>query len=66
MFLLINKMYDISNIVLEFEAALVSKMELVNNITNWVVDTRTIREICSCKEFFLIVRDIFYVNLLIL
>ena len=40
MFLLINKMYDISNIVLEFEAALVSEMELVNNITDWVVDTR--------------------------
>ena len=53
LFLLINKMYDVPNIVLEYEIALVLKMKLVNNITNWVVDTRATRHICSSKELFL-------------
>ena len=53
MFLLINKMYDVPNIVLEFEATLVSKMKLVNNTTNWVVDTSATRHICFSKELFL-------------
>ena len=46
MFLLINKMYDVPNIVLESEATLVSEMKLVNNITDWVVDTRATRHVC--------------------
>ena len=46
-------MYDIPNIVLEYEIALVLKIKLVNNITNWVVDTRATRHICSSKELFL-------------
>ena len=53
MFLLINKMYDVHNIVLESEATLVLKMKLVNNITDWVVDTRATRHICFNKELFL-------------
>lgn len=53
MFLLINKMYDVPKIVLEFEAALVLEMKLVNNITNWIVDTRATRHICFSKELFL-------------
>ena len=53
MFLLINKMYDIPNIILEYEAALVSEMKLVNNIIDWVVDTGATRHICSSKDLFL-------------
>ena len=53
MFLLINKMYDIPNIILEYEATLVSKMKLVNNIIDWVVDTGATRHICSSKDLFL-------------
>ena len=53
MFLLINKMYDVPNIVLESEAALVSKIKLVNNIIDWVVDTGATRYICFSKELFL-------------
>ena len=53
MFLLINKMYDVPKIVLEFEAALFSEMKLVNNITDWVVDTGATRAICFSKELFL-------------
>ena len=53
MFLLINKMYDVPKIVLEFEAALFSEMKLVNNITDWVVDTGATRHICFNKELFL-------------
>ena len=46
MFLLIDKLYDVHNIVLESEATLVSEMKLVNNITDWVVDTRATRHVC--------------------
>ena len=46
-------MYDVPNIVLESEASLVSKMKLVNNITDWVVDTGATRHICFSKELFL-------------
>ena len=53
MFLLINKMYDVHNIVLESEATLVLKMKLVNNITDWVVDTGATRHICFNKGLFL-------------
>ena len=53
MFLLINKMYDVPKIVLESKAALVSEMKLVNNITDWVVDTRATRHICFNNELFL-------------
>ena len=53
MFLLINKMYDVPNIVLESEAALVQKIKLVNNIIDWVVDTGATRYICFSKELFL-------------
>ena len=53
MFLLINKMYDVPNIILEYEAALVSEMKLVNNIIDWVVDTGATRHICSSKDLFL-------------
>ena len=50
MFLLINKIYDVPNIVLESEATLISEMKLVNNITNWVVDIGASRHICFSKE----------------
>ena len=53
MFLLIDKMYDVHNIVLESEATLVLKMKLVNNITDWVVDTGATRHICFNKGLFL-------------
>ena len=52
MFLLINKMYDVPNVVLEFEASLVSEMKLVNNITDWVEDTEATRHICFSKELY--------------
>ena len=45
-------MYDVPNIVLEPEAALVSKMKLVNNITDWVEDIGATRHICFSKELF--------------
>ena len=46
-------MYDVHNIVLESEATLVLKMKLVNNITDWVVDTGATRHICFNKGLFL-------------
>ena len=57
MFLLINKMYDVPNIVLESEAALVSEMKLVNNIIDWVVDTGATRTFASARSYFLIMRE---------
>ena len=53
LFLLINKMYDVPNIVFKSEVAFVSEMKLVNNITDWVVDTGATRHICFSKELFL-------------
>ena len=53
LFVLINKMYDVPNIILESEAALVSEMKLVNNIIDWVVDTGATRHICFSKQLFL-------------
>ena len=49
----LNKMYDVPNIVQESKAALVSKMKLVNIITEWVVDTGATRHICSSEELFI-------------
>ena len=56
MFLLINKMYDVPNSVLESEATLVSEMKLVNNITDWVVDTRLLDTFAEARSYFLIMR----------
>ena len=51
-------MYDVPNIVFKSEAALLSKMKLVNNITNWVVDTRATRHIYFSKELFLNYKEV--------
>ena len=53
MFLLINKMCDVPNIVSESEAALVLEMKFVNNMIDWVVDTGATRHICSSEELFI-------------
>ena len=58
LFLLINKMYDVPNIVFKSEVAFVSEMKLVNNITDWVVDTRATRHICFSKELFLYYEEV--------
>ena len=57
MFLLINKMYDVPNIILESEVALVSEMKLVNNIIDWVVDIGATRTFVSARSYFLIMRE---------
>ena len=46
-------MYDVPNNFFKSKAALVSEMKLVNNITNWVVDTGATIHICFSKELFL-------------
>lgn len=53
MLLLIKKISDVPNIVVEWEVALVFEVNLVNNMTGWVVDIGATRHICSNNELFL-------------
>ena len=46
-------MYDVPNIVLKSKVALVLEMNLVNNITDCVVDIGATRHIFFNKELFL-------------